>query len=344
MDPKHSKIIAGSAIGAAAVFAMGATLFYRPASTSPVADIPLASTSATAATTAIPPGGKQTQAPSTEALTEKDILTIGDSQVWAKSWVSLGIKEAGFTPRLYRCNGVGFVTSTKDCYSYYEGIVNKHWALPTGTPRAIYINASGNDLNHSVEEVSNAQRAVITALKERYPNSTILLAGVVSSNNDTHAKRREYSEATQKVAEEMNVKYVDVTGWQSLFLSSEDLIDNVHLLDEAQHKLADPLARKIKQLLGLAPAETTEPTPVETESPTPEPSESPEETQSPTPEPSESETPSESPSPEATTSSPTPSPTPSTTTTPAPVRTTTQAPAPTQRTTPARGAQNTAAR
>ena len=309
MDPKHSKIIAGSAIGVAALFAAIATLTQQP-QTAQLTDSPVSAytpPSYAPVNNAIPPGAKETPAPSTAALTSKDILVIGDSQVTETSWVGLGIKEAGFTPRMYRCGGVGFVTSTADCYSYYEGIVKGHWALPTGSPKAIYINASGNDLSHDHDEVMEAQGDVIKALKKRYPKATIILAGVVSKEDSSHDKRRSYSADASTIAINEGIKFINVDGWLTKYLNAEDLKDTVHLTDAAQPKLATHLAEQIRIALGLA-------TPTPSATPEPEESAEPEESESPTPEPSESpsEEPSESPTPEETTPSPTPIPSPTT--------------------------------
>ena len=326
MDPKHSKIIAGSAIGVAALFAAIATLTQQP-QTAQLTDSPVSAytpPSYAPVNNAIPPGAKETPAPSTAALTSKDILVIGDSQVTETSWVGLGIKEAGFTPRMYRCGGVGFVTSTADCYSYYEGIVKGHWALPTGSPKAIYINASGNDLSHDHDEVMEAQGDVIKALKKRYPKATIILAGVVSKEDSSHDKRRSYSADASTIAINEGIKFINVDGWLTKYLNAEDLKDTVHLTDAAQPKLATHLAEQIRIALGLA-------TPTPSATPEPEESAEPEESESPTPEPSES--PSESPSPSPSTEESTPAPTSAAATTtsaaPAPAAPrSTQAPAP----------------
>ena len=198
-------------------------------------------------------------------LGAQDALVIGDSQVTSTSWVGLGLKQAGFIPYLFRCGGVGFVTARDGaCPSYYQGVMGGRWALPSGNPGVIYLDASGNDIyihedeTKAREHVNAHQTQVIEQLRRMYPSSKIVLGGVVSMDEASAPdkqlahKRHVANEVAQQGARETGVLFMDTAGWQTIYLAEGDMADSVHLKDEAQYKLAVPFATRLRELLGTA--------------------------------------------------------------------------------------------
>ena len=201
----------------------------------------------------------------TNVLGAKDALVIGDSQVTSTSWVGLGLKQAGFVPYLFRCGGVGFVTARDGvCPSYYQGVMGGRWALPSGNPGVIYLDASGNDIyihedeTKAREHVNAHQTQVIEQLRRMYPSSKIVFGGVVSMSEDAATdkqlahKRHVANEVARQGARETGVLFMDTADWQTIYLTEGDMADGVHLKDEAQYKLAAPFAARLRELLGTA--------------------------------------------------------------------------------------------
>ena len=201
----------------------------------------------------------------TNVLGAKDALVIGDSQVTSTSWVGLGLKQAGFVPYLFRCGGVGFVTAREGvCPSYYQGVMGGRWALPSGNPGVIYLDASGNDIyihedeTKAREHVNAHQTQVIEQLRRMYPSSKIVFGGVVSMSEDAAAdkqvarKRHVANEVARQGARETGVLFMGTAGWQAIYRTEGDMADGVHLKDEAQYKLAAPFAARLRELLGTA--------------------------------------------------------------------------------------------
>ena len=197
-------------------------------------------------------------------LGAKDALVIGDSQVTSTSWVGLGLKQAGFVPYLFRCGGVGFVTAREGvCPSYYQGVMGGRWALPSGNPGVIYLDASGNDIyihedeTKAREHVNAHQTQVIEQLRRMYPSSKIVFGGVVSMSEDAATdkqlahKRHVANEVARQGARETGVLFMDTADWQTIYLTEGDMADGVHLKKEAHHKLAAPFAARLRELLGI---------------------------------------------------------------------------------------------
>lgn len=201
----------------------------------------------------------------TNVLGPKDALVIGDSQVTSTSWVGLGLKQAGFVPYLFRCGGIGFVTAREGvCPSYYQGVMGGRWALPSGNPGVIYLDASGNDIyihedeTKAREHVNAHQTQVIEQLRRMYPSSKIVFGGVVSMSEDAATdkqvahKRHVANEVARQGARETGVLFMDTADWQTIYLAEGDMADGVHLKDEAQYKLAAPFEARLRELLGTA--------------------------------------------------------------------------------------------
>ena len=182
----------------------------------------------------------------------QDALVIGDSQVWQDSWVGQGIRAAGFKDTMYRCGGTGFIASRPGhCPSYSDGVLGNKWALPAGNPGVIYLDASGNDTySNSRERVQAETVKVISQLKRMYPNSKIVLGGVLSKNEPHHAKRWEYNETARAAAAQTGVAFLDVKGWVSVYGVQGYMADDLHLKDEHQWRLAAPFASSLRELLG----------------------------------------------------------------------------------------------
>lgn len=185
-------------------------------------------------------------------LTAQDILTFGDSQVYHDSWVGLGMYKAGYKPVMYNCGGVGFVYSRPgECSSYTGGIVNNEWKLPTGTPRAIYIQGSGNDSGSDSTRktaLTNASQ-VIDKLKLLYPNTQIIITSPISANNPKNTHRFIFSDMLRGFAQSKSITFITYERWVTDFGAQKYLVDDRHFGAEGHQFLAQPMADSLTAAL-----------------------------------------------------------------------------------------------
>lgn len=187
---------------------------------------------------------------SNKNLGKNNAVVIGDSQVWDNSWVGIAVKQNGYTPDFYRCGGVGFVSSREGvCPSYYQGVIDNVWALPNGNPGVIYIAASGNDSWQSNGTIENNQQKTIEKLKKIYPNSTIVVQGVVSNRDSTHSRRWELDDQARRLAQRNGLKFISPKYMNTDFGLNKYLADGIHYQDRYQATVASYYTPKLRELL-----------------------------------------------------------------------------------------------
>lgn len=191
-------------------------------------------------------------------LNSNNILAIGDSQLWGASasnegsWVYRGIKQAGYNPVLYRCGGIG-VTAWRPGYSgsYYGGITNNEWDLPIGSPRAIYIQGSGND-TYSVadrEVAVRSLRPLVDKLHQLYPGIQIILTGPIGTANG-QVNRYDLNEKLSRAASDLGLTFISYEKWISDYEVENHLQkDGLHFQDQYQGDLAPYAANSIRAAL-----------------------------------------------------------------------------------------------
>lgn len=185
-------------------------------------------------------------------LTQQNILAIGDSQVWDNSWVGYGIRNAGYQDVMFRCGGVGFIAARPGvCSSYSGGVVNNEWYLPLGTPRAIYIQGSGNDVwtGQSPHQTGEVARSVVRKLKQAYPGAQIIMTDLLSTKKAAHNARAEMGNRLNQVAREEGVTFLSFKYWISDFNAQYMLADDVHLQDGYQDEMGRNLTEPLRQAL-----------------------------------------------------------------------------------------------
>lgn len=191
-------------------------------------------------------------------LNNSNILAIGDSQVWgasatnAGSWVYRGIKQAGYNPVLYRCGGIG-VTAWRPGYSgsYYGGVLKNEWDLPVGSPRAIYIQGSGNDTYSAADREATAKnmRPIVDKLRQLYPGVQIILTGPVGTANG-QVNRYDLNEKLSRVASDLGLTFISYEKWISDYGVVNHLYDGLHFYDQYQGDLAPYAADSLRAALG----------------------------------------------------------------------------------------------
>lgn len=188
-----------------------------------------------------------------KVLSERDALVIGDSQVAPpNSWVRQGISRAGLSVEASQTAhpGIGF-TRKLQAGSYSAGILDNYWTLPQGAPRVIYLQGSGNDVYvRDAARVKQDASRTIRKLKGLYPESTIVLSGVLTRNIPEHKSRDEMSAVYEQVAAEEGIRFLPLKGWTSTYGATALLSpDHVHFTDAGHDHMAGPLAEHFRDLL-----------------------------------------------------------------------------------------------
>lgn len=186
------------------------------------------------------------------SLTQKDVLVLGDSQVWDQSWVALGIRQTGYNPVLYRCGGIG-MTAWRPNYSgsFYGGVVHNEWDLPVGKPRTIYIQGSGNDSLSEADQQETVRRVgpTVQKLRQLYPGVQIILTGPVSSDVSWQTHRFNLNEKLSQAARDNGLTFISYKKWVTDYDARWGLQDDVHFQDQYQHLLATPMANSFQAAL-----------------------------------------------------------------------------------------------
>ncbi len=175
-----------------------------------------------------------------QALGAGDALVLGDSQLLDGdhdgSWVSRSIRALGWTPHYRARGGIGVVADgSKDQYgSYLDGVAGGRWVLPAGNPGLVYVQGSGNDVGVAPERLREGTARLLRTLKEAYPNSRIVLSGVISKKGATARDR--VADTLQQVARAEDVEFVPLRGKITEWHTEEDLVDGKHFSAPVGHE------------------------------------------------------------------------------------------------------------
>lgn len=184
-----------------------------------------------------------------------DALVIGDSQLGEGdhqgSWVAQAIRDNGYTPYYEAHGGIGVATdgSRTGFGSYYQGVVDRKWILPSGDPELIYIQGSGNDsYGTSSREIEDKMTQTIRTLKETYPQSRIVVTGLISKQDAS--SRNRVSDVLEKVARDQGVTFVPLEGKITEWNSGSYLKDGLHFrAPDGQDYMAGKYAPYLERFL-----------------------------------------------------------------------------------------------
>ena len=175
-----------------------------------------------------------------QALGAGDALVLGDSQLLDGdhdgSWVSRSIRALGWTPHYRARGGIGVVADgSKDHYgSYLDGVAGGRWVLPAGDPGLVYVQGSGNDVGVAPERLREGTARLLRTLKEAYPQSRIVLSGVISKKGATARDR--VADALEQVARAEGVEFVPLRGKITEWHAEGDLVDGKHFSAPTGHE------------------------------------------------------------------------------------------------------------
>lgn len=179
-------------------------------------------------------------------------LLIGDSQsAPAVSWPRLGLTALGYHVYFCGAGGTGFVAANTKTGNYITALERGDWRLPYGSPPLVIIQGGGNDAGKGASDekiTTNAER-LIAALRQRYPDTTLVMIGTLARGADDGGGRRtEVDALLGTVAAKHGIGFVSAGDWMTKYDLLQFASDRVHLETEGHQKLGAILGTKLKDM------------------------------------------------------------------------------------------------
>lgn len=189
---------------------------------------------------------------SAEPVDSSTAVLICDSQCSGDSWVQQGARGAGFAQTITRAyGGGGYVAAAGSIgMGVTDGVANRTILLPEGRPGVVIVTLGGNDATRGVAqgEAIAAMDRLIEMLRKAYPNTPIVVDGVMSRSDAAHASRRAMDAAVVAEAGRLGLPAISVAGWVSQYAAPQG--DNVHLTQAGHDRIAPYYAAALRAVLG----------------------------------------------------------------------------------------------
>ncbi|MGF9662359.1 SGNH/GDSL hydrolase family protein [Arthrobacter crystallopoietes] len=193
-------------------------------------------------------------------------LVIGDSQANAgndvptsASWVSHGLAQAGYVPRIEGYGGTGFLKGRPQDghHSYPESLRKGVYALPENNVDLVVVQGGGNDVKYPDGRIEAAASDTVETLKLKYPDARLAVVSPLNQSGDPASRRVEVSKILANVAEQQDAAFIDATGWVAENRLARYLYeDGLHLKPEGHDILAPVFAEALHDagITAVAPA------------------------------------------------------------------------------------------
>lgn len=175
--------------------------------------------------------------------TATSVVLYGDSQLDGDSWSEQGARALGFTDQAshFSYGGIGYSTSSPSAGGTgWTAVQQGRVPFPGGSPGLVLVSLGGNDASagRSDAQVIADSSALWAKLKLMYPQSRIIINGVMSRNDVSHNQRRHIDDVLAANAARQGVTFVSVAGLASA--ANAQYLDNVHM-SQAGHDAVAPL-------------------------------------------------------------------------------------------------------
>ncbi|WP_052274070.1 GDSL-type esterase/lipase family protein [Arthrobacter sp. L77] len=185
--------------------------------------------------------------------TATSVVLYGDSQLDGDSWSEQGARAMGFTDQASHLayGGMGYSTaSVLAGGTGWTAVQNGRMPFPGGTPGVVLVSLGGNDATSGKADaqVIADSTALWAKLKLMYPNSRIIVNGVMSRSDDSHVQRRHLDEVLAANAARQGVTFISVAGLASA--ANAEYLDNVHMSQEGHNAVARLYTAKLAAALG----------------------------------------------------------------------------------------------
>lgn len=188
---------------------------------------------------------------STEMVTGGPVaVLLGDSQLDWDSWVEQGVRGNGFATVERAYGGVGYAAGSgwlgDNIPSAYH---SDQILLPRGlgADDLIVLTLGGNDASQgrSDAEIIANFNLLVNTLQERNPGVQIVVNGVMSRDDASHARRREIDQLVTSHARALGIPAISVAGWGS----SAQYADYVHLTQHGHNQMGQLYTQKLREVL-----------------------------------------------------------------------------------------------
>ncbi|MCC9204277.1 SGNH/GDSL hydrolase family protein [Arthrobacter sp. zg-Y769] len=132
----------------------------------------------------------------------------------------------------------------------WTAVQNEFAPFPGGTPGLVMVTLGGNDATsgQSDAQVIADSAALWAKLKVMYPQSRIVINGVMSRTDVSHDRRRHLDAVLAQNAANLGVTYISVAGLAST--AGAEYYDNVHMTQAGHDAVAKLYTEKLAAALG----------------------------------------------------------------------------------------------
>lgn len=190
---------------------------------------------------------------SSQQATNKTAVILCDSQCEGYGWGEQGAAALGYTDIVERGYGGGGYAAPAALTlgsSLTDALYQNRINLPQGNPGLVMLTLGGNDASqgYSDAQILTQMRLMIARVKTIYPNSQLVINGVMSRNDSDHARRRAVDALVTAEAKRQGISYVSVAGWGTTL--KPGYRDAVHLNQNGHNTVAPSYAAALKKTLG----------------------------------------------------------------------------------------------
>jgi hypothetical protein len=176
-----------------------------------------------------------------DTATAKSVVLYGDSQLDGDSWGEQGARAMGFTDQAAELAFGGLGYSIKNGWAggtAWTAVEHGLVPFPGGTPGLVMVTLGGNDasLGTTDARVIADSSALWAKLKLMYPNSKIVVNGVMSRSDAGHERRRHIDAVLEANAKKQGITFISVAGLASK--ANAEYRDDVHLTQAGQNAVA----------------------------------------------------------------------------------------------------------
>ncbi len=180
-------------------------------------------------------------------------VLICDSQCNVEnSWLDQGARDAGYSSVVKRgYGGAGYsVAPPALTTSVADAVMGNEVMLPAGDPGVVILSLGGNDATFGMsdERIREDARRLITRVQQLYPDTPLVVNGVLSRDDAGHARRRQVDKIIMDVAKSLGVRNISLSGWGSR--DKLEYADNVHLTTKGHQQMGTVYGPALRKALG----------------------------------------------------------------------------------------------
>ena len=192
---------------------------------------------------------------SAETVDASTVVFLGDSQLDLDSWGEQGARAAGYPRQVVRSiGGLGYVSGSPAVGggSATDALAQDRILLPQGNPGLVVVTLGGNDARIGATDAAILSQAnrLWDELRRKYPRSTILINGVLSRYDSSHAQRRWVDGLVTREAALRGWPRISLAGTATIAGAAADYLDGTHMNQTGHNKVAPLYASALKYVVG----------------------------------------------------------------------------------------------